>query len=71
MNREEATAKNQKEEIDLLKLMLVSTRQQLSQAMAVSAELEAKLALEKQKTAVLLDQLAEPKSDTVNTSAKR
>jgi len=56
---EEVTARKDQEDIEIVKLTLASTRQQLAQAMAVSAELDARLAIERQKTALLLDQLAE------------
>ncbi len=56
---EKTTAEKQEVDLEVLQLVLASTRQQLSQAMAVSAELDARLVLEQHKTKVLLDQLAE------------
>lgn len=71
MNKETTTTKDKLEEIEMMRLVLASTRQQLANAMATVAELDARLAVERQKTTVLLEQLAAQDNDTVSISTKR
>ena len=71
MNKETAVTKDKLEEIEMMQLVIASTRQQLANAMATAAELDARLVAERHKTTVLLEQLAARDSDTVSTSTQR
>lgn len=62
---------NDKQELEYIKAVLSITRTQVNKAFAVAAEIEALLLIERKKNEILEQKLAELKSDTINTSAKR